>query len=639
MKHRIAIYSNGYNGSITLKAIEGIKKYAAIKDCDIHFYISFAANNRSPEINAGQLNIYDLAKLDEYDGLIVFSNLLNNIPTAEKLCTEANAKGIPVVSVGMQIDGISCVQNNNEDGMTAMLEHLVDVHGAKSFAYIGGAKEHVDTIDRERVVRKVLGDKGIEIKDSDVFYADWINEKAIEIADHLAGPDSELPDAIICANDIMALAVSTELYKLGYNVPGDVIVTGFDHIDQSGVSYPALTTVDQDYETIGYRSCEVLYDIIEGRSSVSCTYVSSKLIVGESCGCNNAADSGFNTARREFCMNMHARSERANYLNHFMRAERSKILASTDYEEMKKNLSNFYASNNAIFAGNYYLMLNKYYFLDAALEESEVLSRGYKADFDPAVAINVGQAGCDSIDEETGMPGFIKKDGEQHIYFFYPLQKEQYNYGYVVFRDGTYIIQDDFRIYEYLERMEQNLSEFRINLRLELVNKELRYLYDKDPMTGLYNRFCFVSHAVPIVEESKNNGRQSLVMFIDINSMKKINDRYGHAYGDRAITTVANAIRNSIKEDNEIGIRYGGDEFIVIAGNADSKHAEDLRRSIISFVEKENRLGVNPFKFSISVGYVLTDPKSKRTVNDYVDEADRLMYDIKNEYHAKHPND
>ena len=187
--------------------------------------------------------------------------------------------------------------------------------------------------------------------------------------------------------------------------------------------------------------------------------------------------------------------------------------------------------------------------------------------------------------------------------------------------------------------MEQNLSEFRINLRLELVNKELRYLYDKDPMTGLYNRFCFVSHAVPIVEESKNNGRQSLVMFIDINSMKKINDLYGHAYGDRAITTVANAIRNSIKEDNEIGIRYGGDEFIVIAGNADSKNAEDLRRSIISFVEKENRLGVNPFKFSISVGYVLTDPKSKRTVNDYVDEADRLMYDIKNEYHAKHPND
>ena len=128
-------------------------------------------------------------------------------------------------------------------------------------------------------------------------------------------------------------------------------------------------------------------------------------------------------------------------------------------------------------------------------------------------------------------------------------------------------------------------------------------------------------------------------MFIDINSMKKINDRYGHAYGDRAITTVANAIKNSINDDNDIGIRYGGDEFIVISGNADQRYAEELKRSIISFVEKENRHGANPFKFSISVGYVLTDPKSKRTVNDYVDEADRLMYEIKNEYHAKHPDD
>ena len=75
MKHRIAIYSNGYNGTITLKAIEGIKRYAAEGDLDVHFYISFAANNRSAVTNKGQLNIYNLAKLDEYDGLIVESSI------------------------------------------------------------------------------------------------------------------------------------------------------------------------------------------------------------------------------------------------------------------------------------------------------------------------------------------------------------------------------------------------------------------------------------------------------------------------------------------------------------------------------------------------------------------------------------
>ena len=639
MKHRIAVFSNGYNGSITLKAIEGIKKYAAIKDFDIHFYISFAANNKKEEDNTGQLNIYNLADYEEYDGLIVFSNLLNNLATAEKLCKQAKDKGIPVVSVGMKYDGIPCVQNNNEDGMTELIEHLIKVHGARDFTYIGGARDHVDTIDRERVVRNVLAANGLKLKDEDVFYADWITEQAIEIADNLADPDRGLPDAIICANDIMALAVTTELQKLGFEIPRDVIVTGFDHIGESTVTFPALTTVDQDYETIGYRSCEILYDILEGKSPDACTYVASKLIIGESCGCNNEADSSCNITRREYCMNIHSRSNRASYLNRFMRAERATMLSSADYEEMKSNLKEFYVKNNAIFAGNYFIMLNKYYFLEAALDESEVLSRGYEAEFDYAVAISDGRDIRDSIDEKTDKPGLIKKEGEQHIYFFYALHNEQYNYGYVVFKDGTYIIQEDFRIYEYLERMEQNLTQFRTNLRLELVNKELRYLYDKDPMTGLYNRFCFVSHAVPIVEESKQNGRQSMVMFIDVNCMKIINDRYGHAYGDRAITTVANAIKNSINEERDIGIRYGGDEFIVISGNADSRYAEELRRSIISLIEKENRHGVNPFKFSVSIGYVLTDPKSKRTVNDYVDEADRMMYEIKNEYHKKHPND
>ena len=173
MKHRIAIYSNGYNGSITLKALEGIKKYAAANDLDIHFYISFAANNRSDGTNKGQLNIYNLAKLEEYDGLIVFSNLLNNIPTAEELCTAASKKGVPVVSIGMKFDGIPYVGNNNEEGMKDLVEHLITEHNAKNIAYLGGAREHVDTIDRERVVRMVLKKHGIELKDEYLGYGDW----------------------------------------------------------------------------------------------------------------------------------------------------------------------------------------------------------------------------------------------------------------------------------------------------------------------------------------------------------------------------------------------------------------------------------------------------------------------------------
>ena len=174
---------------------------------------------------------------------------------------------------------------------------------------------------------------------------------------------------------------------------------------------------------------------------------------------------------------------------------------------------------------------------------------------------------------------------------------------------------------------------FRITLRLEMVNKELRYMYDRDPMTGLYNRFCFVNHAVPLINESKEHKKSALIMFADINDLKLINDRYGHIFGDKAIITVSGGIKESITNDNAIGIRYGGDEFLIIAANANRTYAENIRRSINAYIEKENSLGLSPVKFSVSIGYVLTDPRSDKSVTDYVDEADKLMYEIKNEYH------
>ena len=639
MKHRIAVFSNGYNGSITLKAIEGIKKYAAIKDFDTHFYIGFAASNENDTFNVGQFNIYKLAKLEEYDGLIVFSGLLNDPILAQQACKEAKKRGIPVVSIGMQIKDIPYVGINNSDGMRELVEHLITEHGVKNVVYIGGTKTHVDSVERLEVVKEVMKKHDLKLPKKNIFYGDWVNEKAIAFTDELAKSPDGLPDVIICANDIMALAVACELRDLGYELPRDVIVTGFDHIGEGSVSYPALTTVDQDYETIGYNSCKLLYDIVKGKKKEKYSFVSSKLVIGESCGCNLEADSPYDIRRRDYCRNIHAKSKQADFFNRFMRAERTQILESSGYSDMKKRLREFYSSNREYTGDNYYVMLNRSYFENISADDSDLLCNGYDADFDTTVALYDGKISDKGIDKNLRIPGFIKIPGEQHIYFFYPLHNNQYNYGYVVFRDGTYIIDEAFRIYEYLEKMEHSFKEFRINMRLEQANRDLRFLYDKDPMTGLYNRFCFVSHAIPIVEGSSERSKQALIMFIDINNMKKINDRYGHVYGDKAIHILSDSITHSIDDDDAIGIRFGGDEFLIIAGNADKKYAEKIKRKITSYIEKENSRGVNPFKFSISIGYVLTDPKSKRTVNDYVDEADRLMYEIKNEYHEKHPND
>jgi diguanylate cyclase (GGDEF)-like protein len=126
-------------------------------------------------------------------------------------------------------------------------------------------------------------------------------------------------------------------------------------------------------------------------------------------------------------------------------------------------------------------------------------------------------------------------------------------------------------------------------------------------------------------------------MFIDINNMKTINDHYGHLYGDKAICIVADAIKAGISEAI-LAVRFGGDEFLLAAPEYSIEEAESLKDSINRYIDKQNDSGIYPFRFTVSIGYVITDPTAKESIQDYVHMADELMYDIKRIYHETHPN-
>jgi len=185
----------------------------------------------------------------------------------------------------------------------------------------------------------------------------------------------------------------------------------------------------------------------------------------------------------------------------------------------------------------------------------------------------------------------------------------------------------------YLEKLQQSLKFLRINLRLDGLNKDLTRIYNRDPMTGLYNRLAYEEKAAVLYERSLIDKTPIMVMFVDINYMKRINDRYGHLHGDNAIKTVADSIRSVLKDD-WIAVRFGGDEFLLIATNCNEEAAVQVRHSILSYLEIKNHDGTQPYEISASCGYVITDPENPSSLQEYVREADNLMYKIKQEVHA-----
>ena len=180
-----------------------------------------------------------------------------------------------------------------------------------------------------------------------------------------------------------------------------------------------------------------------------------------------------------------------------------------------------------------------------------------------------------------------------------------------------------------MEKLQQSIRLMRINLRLKALS-------DRDQMTGLFNRFGYENKALPLYENSLQNMSRVMVMFVDINYMKRINDEFGHLHGDNAIRTVVSAIKENIR-DEAIAVRFGGDEFLIISPVSGEREASQVRNSILGFLYDRNIEKTVPYEISVSIGYVVTDPESRPDagLEDYIKDADKLMYEIKKEMHMK----
>ena len=108
--------------------------------------------------------------------------------------------------------------------------------------------------------------------------------------------------------------------------------------------------------------------------------------------------------------------------------------------------------------------------------------------------------------------------------------------------------------------------------------------------------------------------------------MKTINDVYGHDAGDTALKAVAGILRENCGEEDFI-MRYGGDEFVIIAVGT----APHLRERILASAEAWNEKSGMPFRLGMSIGLVHAGRKTKRTLDECIREADALMYKIKAE--------
>ena len=192
-----------------------------------------------------------------------------------------------VVSVGVEIPGFGSHTVSNESGAAALTEHLLVTHRRRHFALVCGPEGHEEADARRRGVEFALRRHGVERSPSRVLQGDFTHASGRAAAELLLQREPGLAgiDAIVFANDLMAIAALDVFAHHRIAVPSAVSVTGFDDIELAHLARSPLTTVRQPLARQIDQALRELVSAVEGRAQPGMVEHRTRLVLRRSCGC------------------------------------------------------------------------------------------------------------------------------------------------------------------------------------------------------------------------------------------------------------------------------------------------------------------------------------------------------------------
>ncbi|MCZ6680830.1 MAG: diguanylate cyclase [Candidatus Poribacteria bacterium] len=149
-----------------------------------------------------------------------------------------------------------------------------------------------------------------------------------------------------------------------------------------------------------------------------------------------------------------------------------------------------------------------------------------------------------------------------------------------------------------------------------------------DELTSIYNRRGFLTLAEQQLKSANRTKQEMLLIFVDLDGMKWINDTLGHHEGDRALIETAGLLKTTFRESDIIA-RIGGDEFVVLAIEVHQEGAETLKTRLQTSLAIRNAKRNRRYELSLSLGIVRYDPQFPCPIEELLDRADTLMYEQK----------
>jgi len=560
-----------------------------------------------------QLSIFNLINSKVIDAVIIQADRFINYQVCEQIVKKSLEQSLPVISLGYSFDDCINIQYYHQSGFKDIIEHLIKHHKVRDFHMIAGEKNNKYSDERIEVFKETLKEYNIPVTDDMISFGDFWPIPAKKIAIRLM-KENKLPRAFVCANDNMAIAVTEVLMQNGINVPNDVIVTGYDCIDEIYSLEPTITSAFISSKISAQVIFETVYDVLYHGKRSGIVSLNSKMVINESCGCESKEKINLTPYLNEqvsrFCQYQD---------DDIILAEiTAKISLAKDEDDLCQILNNYLTKSLCVllhkecvdsskdpkiklpntFGNNMYMIYD---------------SDSYNSGFKPSM-----------VSFDYIMPNIERYLDDGRSIILTSLFYQGSTLGYTCFYFENHDISNYYKVPQIINSLNNGLGGLRNLIHNQYLIDHIAELYKTDALTGLYNRRGFLIEYEKFLK--KNQGLSLTVIMCDLDGLKKINDTYGHEEGDIAIQKVAYALKECCPA-GAIYTRFGGDEMLAVFNNDIADN--DIYNSFEALLSNYNIKANKPYTVSASIGIYRTNPNEVLNFEELIKCSDKLMYENK----------
>lgn len=614
---KIAVLVNGVSHEAHRRLLEGIGQYAHENNIQVFVFTCIYMQKES-EYGIGEVRIFDLPDYIQYDGIIFIGNPIRNAQFADEIIQKIKNARIPVVSIESRIEGLPTFYTDNRGAMREMVTHLIERHGVQNICYLSGPDDSSESIERLQGAKDAAVEHGITLDDEHIYYGDYLPDSGSRLVEQLVKSGRELPEAIICANDFMALGAYIELCRHGVQIGKDIFLTGYDNMSDTLNLTPAITTLEKPQRKVGYEACKSLIENkgIESRKfKVKCCFRGS-------CGCPEH--------KKQNLLEVQLRDIREK-LETFGMGETNKYLVS-DLNECD-NMQDFCACLKS------YIVRMDFSYVYLCLCEGKTSTHS-QADYDEQINEDYSERVYIPVAYEKGnfteypyfdcrelLPEICREKIGNEMCIVEPVHFRRKCLGYLV-TCGSEVPFNTALCQNWMTSISSALENIRKQDELKRLVKKLNNVWMLDSLTQTYNRAGFFQYASGILEYCKKNHTEIGLLFIDINKLKRVNDTYGHKEGDFYIKMVADCM-GRLKGQEQLLMRYGGDEFVVLGSLEKGDEFSGLLEGLNPGLEECRKQNKKAYEMSVSIGFKAVSVTEDFKLDWLMEQADREMYEMK----------